>query len=248
MKLTKKILILFIAFIYSILIGSTTFHSYYNINEDTFPPYIPIEVEDDSNKSVYLTFDDGPSKNTEKILDILKDNDVKATFFIIGPYIEAHNKLVKRAFDEGHSIGNHTFDHEYKDVYTSEDMFWNNFNKQQDFIKSVTGSPSTIFRFPGGSRNEIVSRAHGKDFNRNIIEKLKNSGVTCFDWNVDSGDGRGNNIPPETLLNNIKNDLQNKPIAIVLMHDSMTKNTTVEALPSIIKLFKSEGYSFKTLT
>ena len=129
----------------------------------------PINIEDTSmddnceknnvdkeKKIVYLTFDDGPSKNTELILDILKENNVHATFFIISPYIEPHIEFIKRAYEEGNAIGNHTADHEFKYVYTCEESFFKSFNKQQDFIKEVTGNECTIFRFPGGSHNTIV--------------------------------------------------------------------------------------------
>lgn len=203
-------------------------------------------------KVVYLTFDDGPSKNTELILDILKANNVNATFFIISPYIEPHINFIKRAYAEGNSIGNHTADHEFKYVYTCEDVFFKNFNKQQNFIKEVTGSNCTIFRFPGGSNNTIVRNSKGKDFNKNIIKILNEKGITVYDWNVDSGDAKGNNIPASTLISNISKNIKDKEgkyknPAIILMHDCMTKNTTVEALPSIIKLLKEEGYTFDTL-
>lgn len=231
----------------SLLCGATnSLNLYNNNNYNTFTNTGEKDIVV-SEKIVYLTFDDGPSKNTPLILDILAQENVKATFFVIGPYVPSHNDFVKRAYDEGHSIGNHTFDHEFKDVYASEDIFWKNFNKQQDFIKSITGYPSTIFRFPGGSRNTIVRKTNGKDFTQRIIRELNNQGVHCYDWNVDSGDGRGNNIPPETLLSNVKKELGDKQIAIVLMHDCMTKTTTVKALPSIIKYFKDQGYSFRTL-
>lgn len=209
-------------------------------------------ISGDTEKVVYLTFDDGPSKNTELILDILKNNNVNATFFIISPYIEPHIKFVQRAYEEGNAIGNHTADHEFKYVYTCEESFFKSFEKQQNFIKDVTGSNCTIFRFPGGSHNTIVRNSRGKDFTKNITEKLNEKGVHVYDWNVDSGDAKGNNIPAQTLIQNVSKEIKDKDgnyknPAIVLMHDCMTKNTTVEALPAIIKLLKDNGYTFKTL-
>ena len=217
--------------------------------------YYNLNCEVNSNpteKIVYLTFDDGPSKNTELILDILKDNDVHATFFIISPYIEPHIKFVERAYKEGNAIGNHTADHEFQHIYTSEEAFFNNFEKQQKFIKETTGSDCTIFRFPGGSHNTIVANSRGKDFTKNITKKLNEQGINVYDWNVDSGDAKGNNIPAETLIQNVAKNIKDKEgnyknPAIILMHDCMTKNTTVEALPGIIKLLKNEGYTFRTL-
>lgn len=203
-------------------------------------------------KVAYLTFDDGPSKNTELILDILKANNINATFFIISPYIEPHINFIKRAYSEGNAIGNHTANHEFKYVYTSEEDFFKNFYKQQDFIKEVTGSECTIFRFPGGSNNTIVRNSKGKDFTKNLTKGLNEIGITVYDWNVDSGDAKGNNIPASTLISNISknikdNDGKYKNPAIILMHDCMTKNTTVEALPGIIKFLKEEGYIFDIL-
>ena len=206
----------------------------------------------EEKKIAYLTFDDGPSKNTELILDILKENNVHATFFIISPYIEPHIQFVKRAYEEGNAIGNHTADHEFKCVYTCEESFFKSFNKQQKFIKEVTGSDCTIFRFPGGSNNTIVKNSRGKDFTKNITFKLNEVGVNVYDWNVDSGDAKGNNIPASTLIQNISREIKDKDgnyknPAIILMHDCMTKNTTVEALPGIIKLLKDAGYDFGIL-
>lgn len=203
-------------------------------------------------KIAYLTFDDGPSKNTKLILDILKANNVNATFFIISPYIEPHINFIKRAYAEGNAIGNHTADHEFKYVYTCEESFFKNFNKQQQFIKEVTGSDCTIFRFPGGSHNTLVRNSRGEDFTKNITEKLNEKGIKVYDWNVDSGDAKGNNIPASTLVSNISKNIKDKDgnyknPAIILMHDCMTKNTTVEALPKIITLLKEEGYTFDTL-
>lgn len=207
---------------------------------------------DDEKKIVYLTFDDGPSKNTELILDILKENNVHATFFIISPYIEPHIEFIKRAYEEGNAIGNHTANHEFKYVYTCEESFFKNFNKQQEFIKEVTGNECTIFRFPGGSNNTIVKNSRGQDFTKNITSKLNEIGVNVYDWNVDSGDAKRNNIPASTLIQNVSKDLKDKNgnyknPAIILMHDCMTKNTTVEALPGIIKLLKDAGYDFRIL-
>ena len=225
----------------------------------------PINIEDTSmddnceknnvdkeKKIVYLTFDDGPSKNTELILDILKENNVHATFFIISPYIEPHIEFIKRAYEEGNAIGNHTADHEFKYVYTCEESFFKSFNKQQDFIKEITGSDCTIFRFPGGSHNTIVKNSRGKDFTKNITSKLNEIGVNVYDWNVDSGDAKGNNIPASTLIQNVSREIKDKDgnyknPAIILMHDCMTKNTTVEALPGIISLLKDAGYNFGIL-
>lgn len=238
-KLVNKILILLLTINIILLLTNKTVKA--------------LTIEDvEEKKIVYLTFDDGPSENTSKILDILKENCVNATFFMITPYIEPHNAIVKRAYDENNSIGNHTADHEYQHVYTSEENFFKTFNKQQDFIKSITGDDCTLFRFPGGTNNVLVRNSMGKDFTKKLTEKLNEQGINVYDWNVDSGDSKGNNIPPSTILNNVKKEIKDKDgnfknPAIILMHDCLTKKTTVEALPSIIEYLKSEGYTFEVL-
>lgn len=245
-NLVKKFNILFLTFIISLTFTTSAFAS--SLLKDN-----PPETLDNSRKKVvYLTFDDGPSENTPRILDILKENNIRATFFIIHPYIESHNTIVERIFNEGHTVGNHTSKHEFQYVYTSEEAFFKDFNAQQDFIKSITGTPSTVFRFPGGSRNTIVRNARGKDFTKNIMAKLEAQGIHCYDWNVDSGDAHGNNIPAGTLCTNVLREMKDKDgnfkdPAIVLMHDCLTKKTTVQALPEIIKIFKDNGYEFDVL-
>lgn len=240
-----------------------TLFSLFILNNFNIYPYAMLSNQSEKNlltkntiynekKVAYLTFDDGPSKNTELILDILKANNVNATFFIISPYIEPHVNFIKRAYSEGNAIGNHTANHEFKYVYTCEEAFFKNFNKQQDFIKEITGSTCTIFRFPGGSHNTLVRNSRGKDFTKNITKLLNEKGITVYDWNVDSGDAKGNNISASTLISNVSKNIKDKDgkyknPAIILMHDCMTKNTTVEALPDIIKLLKEEGYTFDTL-
>lgn len=247
--ITKKLIII----LFSLLLLNSFIVSPYAMLSDS--PEENSLKEDNictEKKVAYLTFDDGPSKNTELILDILKANNINATFFIISPYIEPHINFIKRAYAEGNAIGNHTADHEFKYVYTCEEAFFKSFNKQQDFIKEVTGSNCSIFRFPGGSHNTIVSNSRGKDFTKNITKKLNKRGVNVYDWNVDSGDAKGNNIPASTLISNVSKNIRDKDgnyknPAIILMHDCMTKNTTVEALPGIIKLLKEEGYTFDIL-
>lgn len=248
---TKIASILFLCLITIFICGAYTSNNIkFSFIEDPEPGKINPPSSEDSNKVVYLTFDDGPSKNTPKVLDILKSESVKATFFVVGPIFPDDVQYMKRAYEEGHSIGNHTYDHDYKYVYVNEDAFWKNYEKAQKYIYEVTGSESQIFRFPGGSKSSIVRNAHGKEFNRSLGKKLNEKGIEFFDWNVDSGDGMSDNNSSSTLYNNILKEmklLQDKSKVIVLMHDSKGKKSTVEALPSIIKYFKDNGYTFEGL-
>lgn len=201
----------------------------------------------EGEKVAYLTFDDGPSKNTEKVLDILKSEGIHATFFVIKPIYEEDVRFMKRAYEEGNAIGNHTYEHDFQKVYSSEKAFWDNFNKDQEFIESITGSPSKLFRFPGGSKNSVVTKRKGKQFNIKLGKELEEKGIHYFNWDVDSGDGMTDHASAASIYNNVMKQIKGKDKAIILMHDAKGKKTTVEALPRIIKSLKEQGYTFDTL-
>ena len=201
----------------------------------------------DGHSVICLTFDDGPgSKVTPRILDTLKENDVKATFFIIN-FSQANSYLVKRIVDEGHTLAIHGYSHEYRQIYASEEAFIKNIEKLQAKIFELTGQKPDIIRFPGGSSN-TVSR-----FNKGIMSRLtelvEQKGYIYFDWNVSSGDASGKGKQPsDTIFNNVKNGLVKDRTNIVLMHDSNAKTTTADALQRIIDYGKQQGYEFKAIT
>lgn len=199
----------------------------------------------DLEKVCFLTFDDGPStNNTPKILDILKQYDIKATFFV-NKKGSKYDDLYKRIVNEGHAIGNHTATHEYDSVYTTLDGFLEEFNDLQEHVFSVTGVYPQVFRFPGGSGNTVH-----KSRNPNIMplatKALQDMGVTYFDWNVNSTDA---DVKLQTVENIIKNatNTRGRSRIIVLMHDLGGKTTTPEALPQVIEELKSQGYEFRSL-
>ena len=166
---------------------------------------------------------------------------------MVGPIIEEDSVLLKDIVNEGHCIGNHTYDHDYEDIYISEKAFWNNYNKCQEYIKSNTGVDCKIFRFPGGSFNHDVQRRNGSSFNKKLANNLNEMGVKYFDWDVDSGDGMSDTLSSNTILNNVFKESKNKNSVIVLMHDSIKKKSTIQALPSVIKFLRDQGYVFDTL-
>ncbi|MEA4848775.1 MAG: polysaccharide deacetylase family protein [Clostridiaceae bacterium] len=192
-------------------------------------------------KTAYLTFDDGPSPLiTPKILEILQQNDIKATFFVIGEMAEQNPELIHRIQEEGHLICNHTYSHNYKLLYSSPDNFMADVTKWEEVLKSILGVDfkTNILRFPAGSfgKKRLPFR-----------ERAKEQGYMSIDWNALNGDAEALHIPADTLVDRIKETTENKDSAVVLMHDSNTKDTTAEALPEIIEYLKDQGYAFKTL-
>ena len=185
--------------------------------------------EEENRKKIYLTFDDGPSSNTDEILDILKAYNVKATFFVVGKTDEASRKAYRRIVEEGHTLGMHSYSHSYEDIYDSEEDFQDDMKKLQEYLYELTGVWPRFYRFPGGSSNTVSNIDMQK-----LADWLTDQGVTYFDWNVASGDAVSRELPAETLLANCLAGIRNQQSCVVLMHDAANKDTTVEALPEII--------------
>ena len=191
---------------------------------------------------IYLTFDDGPStKNTARLLDILKEENVKATFFLTDKTNTDY--LIKRMYDEGHTIGLHTASHNYKYIYSSTTNFIKDIEKIQEKVARITGEKSSIIRFPGGSSNTVSS------FNPGIMCTLSNmvieKGYHYFDWNVSSGDA-GSKRSKKNTYRNVTNNLSKNRANVVLMHDIY--DSTVDAVKDIIKYGKDNGYTFEKIT
>ncbi len=213
---------------------------------------LPEDVNNDDHSNLdkvcYLTFDDGPSTtNTPKILDILKENNVKATFFVNkkGEKTGTYDALYKRIVDEGHTIGNHTATHQYDSVYTDLEGFMEEFEGLQNFVYSKTGVYPQVFRFPGGSGNG-VHKKHNENIMPLAITALKQIGVNYYDWNINSTDA---NVGLQTVENIIKysTNVGNRKRIIILMHDMSSKTTTPEALPEVIRILREKGYEFRAL-
>ena len=195
-------------------------------------------------KIVYLTFDDGPSVCTDQILNILRQERVKATFFVTAQFTPYLNRMAAIAKD-GHEVAIHTYSHNFK-IYKSIDSYFADLNKLNDLIEKYTGKRSRIMRFPGGSSNSIY-RKYNSDpkFMDRLCVALLDSGYQFVDWNLDSGDARGNNIAADRLVRSACGSRHN--IQCLLMHDTGAKRTTVTALPQIIRYFKQHGYEFGVL-
>jgi len=188
----------------------------------------------DGYRKVYLTFDDGPSPNTDDILDVLKEYDVRATFFVVRRDGRNYERMYQRIVDEGHSLGLHSCTHVYRDLYASYDSFVSDTNELRNFLYMVTGVESDIYRFPGGSSNR-VSPTDMKIFAR----ALSDEGIVFFDWNVSSQDATSIKATKDQIVNNVTSKILQYDEVIILFHDLDSKDTTVAALPEIIEYIQS---------
>ncbi len=220
--------------------------SYYIRHIDRYPKLYAVNtIEKDvgTKKTVYLTFDDGPSAITEKILDILDRENIKATFFVIGPEGEKTDERLLKIYEKGHTIGIHSWSHDYNKIYSSTDHFLEDFNDECQWIYDVTGEYPSIFRFPGGSGNSCAD----KEVMREIKDEMSRRGFVWYDWNADGEDSIHSYISAGEIAENVFR-CENKDEIVVLLHDSSTKRTTPEAVELIISKYKAEGYSFGVLT
>lgn len=225
---SKKYFCLFIFFI--IIIGSigANKNKVYSKYDEQIKP-----------KEIYLTFDDGPgTKTTNQVLDILKENNIKATFFIVGKQIEGREDILKRIVKEGHSLGLHTYTHNFKTIYRNNKTFIDEMLKCQEKIYKVTGVKTNIIRFPGGSCKRL---------NRGLKEEIEKNNFKIYDWNMALSDGINYRIPASKLYREGTKNKRHLSKIILLMHcDSVNKNTCI-ALPDIIKFYKELGYEFKAI-
>lgn len=205
--------------------------------------YVSLAEETKSTPhTVYLTFDDGPSQRTSEILDILKEENVKATFFIIGKDGVKEKEILKRIVEEGHTLGIHTYSHVYDSIYESVETYLEDFSKTYHLIYETTGVRPEVFRFPGGSINPY--NAHDYE---EIIAEMTRRGFTCYDWNASSGDAAARANAASVLSNSIASS-ENKDRIILLMHDSVGKTYTVSALSEIIESYRAKGFNFERIT
>lgn len=202
---------------------------------DNLEPNDPAAAQE--AKRVYLTFDDGPSIYTGQILDILDANDVKATFFVIAREDETYWQYYTRILEEGHTLGMHSYTHDYTKVYASLESFEEDVSNLSQFLYDRTGVYPTTYRFPGGSSN-TVSNVPIEE----CIAYLNEQGITYYDWNALNGDAVTNELSEEKLIDNIMTSVRQNNTSIVLMHDMQSRHNTVESLQGLIDVLKEEGY------
>ncbi len=201
------------------------------------------EEEQNQKKRVYLTFDDGPSSNTEAILDVLEEYNVKASFFVVGKEDDASMEMYRRIVEDGHTLGMHSFSHQYSTIYQSVESFSQDLENLQSLLKSATGKEITLYRFPGGSSNK-VSNIGMEEF----IRYLKEKDIVYYDWNVSSGDATSQELEPEEVVQNVLSDVKLYKNSVVLMHDGANKENTVRALPEMIEKLREMDVEFLPIT
>lgn len=195
-----------------------------------------------TQKTCYLTFDDGPSENTEKILDILSRYHAKATFFVVGQNLEEdYTEVMDRIVQEGHAIGLHANVHVYEKLYASKNSFLSDYECLYKKLKEQYGIETALFRFPGGSACTYLN-GNGKEY----IQIMHERGFYCFDWNVSGEDSVGS---PEvaSIQEHVFKDVFRYEEPIVLLHDSSVASKTVDALPQILEKISAQGYVFESL-
>lgn len=208
-----------------------------------------------TGKVAYLTFDDGPSLVTTKILDILKKDNIKATFFVVGRFVKGRENILKRAIAEGHVLGGHTYSHDYQSIYRSSDAFLKDLELGNKMITDAIGIEPTVFRYPGGSTNTVSLRyqdpslySKAKPVMSAIKAEMNAHGYHFIDWNVSNGDASSSYYTSASALQHVKEQVRNKQQVVILMHDAAPKMPTVLALPAVIAFLKQQGYSFQTLS
>lgn len=214
------------------------FHSYNELIAPKREIGEPIQGE----KICYLTFDDGPSKNTIKILDILQQYEAKATFFVIGNCICEDNRyILERIVNEGHAVGLHANNHVYEKFYADENSFLKDYETLYTTLKNDYGIETPLFRLPGGSACKYL---YGKG--SEYVSKMQERGFSCFDWNVTGEDSVGTPTV-YSIQKNVFDRVFRYERPIVLLHDSSIADVTVEALPGVIERIRENGYAFLTL-
>lgn len=196
-----------------------------------------------NSKDAYLTFDDGPSQAvTPLILDLLKQENIKATFFVLGNSVKNNPELVKREYLEGHYIANHGFGHNYAKIYEKAKNVLNEYDKTEEYIRKAIGNKeysSHLFRFPGGYYGGKYAKVK-----KEAGELLNKNNISYIDWNVLTGDAEGANTK-EKIMNYIKKYTKDKGPIVILMHDASSKILTYETLKDVIDYLREQGYTFK---
>ena len=200
-------------------------------------------------KIACLTFDDGPSSNTQAILDVLANRDVPATFFVTAQEVnQAYLPLLSDIEAAGHQVALHSASHRYSQIYAGTEDFWLDIKALRQAISPYVDVENIHWlRFPGGSTNTISHRYGGREIMTRLIAQAEDKGYQWIDWNVCAEDAAGGHPDAEQILANVQSDAEGRDLCVVLMHDTARTDATVEALPRIIDWFRGSGYHFCTV-
>lgn len=193
-------------------------------------------------KTIYLTFDDGPSETTEGLLEILKKHDVRASFFVTGRY--GYTDLIGRMKKEGHLVCLHSFSHAYADVYASAESYFSDLRKIEALVCQQCGTVEKIVRLPGASNNTVSYRYGGKELCGNIIRRLLADGYLVLDWDCENGDGLKPGLTADTYYRNAVASLSGRDDAVFLSHTRPGDENSIASLDQFIPYLKEQGYVF----
>lgn len=215
-----------------------------NTTEEEQPAPAALDAEEDTENlanegdihKVYLTFDSSPSRHTEEILDILAAHEVKATFFVIGREDEESQELYRRIVEEGHTLGMRSYSNRYSVIYRSKEAFAEDYRKLKDYLFELTGEECSLYRFPGGSGNQISDVPM-----QELIQFLNEQDVTYYDWNISSEDGASVSYTTEEIVENITGDVVKYKTSVVALQDVSEDSTTVEVLEPLIEALAEMG-------
>jgi len=214
--------------------------------QSLFPDFYagqPLTADKTADHTIYLTFDDGPSARTPEILKTLKEENVKATFFVVGKTDKQSLQWMKDIVAEGHTLGMHSYTHNYKKIYASVEDYLTDMYQLFCLIRDTTGTTPVVFRMAGGSIN-----GYNYGIYHEILSEMLRRGFVPYDWNLSSGDASERTIKPEQICQNVLSSVDRFSRGFVLMHDSAAKGNTVKALPDLIHELKARGYVFDRLT
>lgn len=212
--------------------------AYQSLYPDFYAPQ-PIGEMVRTDGVIYLTFDDGPTQNTDKILKVLAENDIKATFFMNGTSTETGFQRMKDIVAQGHTLGMHSYTHDYDLIYDSVENYLDDMYQLFVLIRDVTGEAPTCFRFPGGSIN-----SYNRGIYQELIAEMLRRGFVPYDWNISAQDATSRPLDVDTVIDNVLSSAEGKSRGIVLMHDGASQASTAQALNTIIDRLREKGYRF----
>ncbi|ASA25563.1 polysaccharide deacetylase [Paenibacillus donghaensis] len=211
--------------------------SVYKVSTAAVSAPAQLAVKKQQGKTVYLTFDDGPSRVTPGVLKTLRQEGVKATFFVLGSAASSRPELINAIWEQGHAIGNHSYNHEYKELYSGFTAFWSQIKQTEEVIRNITGTRPSLVRAPGGTFGH---------FDHTYFRLLEQAGYTVTDWTVDSGDSLHKGVPAADIVRNSTADMKSDKV-VLLLHDGGGHEESAKGLPEIIARYKEAGYAFGVL-